>query len=244
MTLSETVEHQLPYLRRYARAVAGGAALGDLAVEAMLQRLIASMPGQATRVSLFGALDETLCQSDLWASGRIIIASPGRRSLLLTAMEGFSMAEAAAILGVAETDIAALAESAGKDISRPQPARVFIIEDEPLIVASLSQIVVSLGHAIAGIASTQGQALQAVFEAKPDLILADIQLADGSQGTAALAQIRRTLNVPAVFITAFPERLLTGKAGEPDFLITKPFKPAQVRAVIGQALFIQSLRPA
>ena len=44
-------------------------------------------------------------------------------------------------------------------------------------------------------------------------------------------------DVPVIFITAFPERLLTGERPEPTFLITKPFQPETVKAAIGQALF-------
>ena len=40
-----------------------------------------------------------------------------------------------------------------------------------------------------------------------------------------------------IFITAFPERLLTGERPEPTFLVTKPFNPDMVKALISQALF-------
>jgi hypothetical protein len=46
--------------------------------------------------------------------------------------------------------------------------------------------------------------------------------------------------VPVIFITAYPERLLTGARPEPAFLITKPFLPEMVKAVIGQALFFDT----
>jgi hypothetical protein len=42
-----------------------------------------------------------------------------------------------------------------------------------------------------------------------------------------------------IFITAYPERFLTGERPEPAFLIAKPFQPANVSAVISQALFFQ-----
>lgn len=242
MRISETVEQQLPYLRRYARAVTGAAAQGDLAVEAMLETLVVSLPEEVTRVSLFQWLDRMLAAPKGWATGTVAISPPGRRARLLTALEGFSEADAARILGLGEAELAGLLEAAGNDLAAPQAARVFIIEDEPLIVASLSQIVTSLGHTVAGIASTRSQAVDAAVKARPDLILADIQLADGSQGTDAVADIRSQINVPVIFITAFPERFLTGHEGEPAFLVPKPFKPAHVRTLIGQALFIRSLK--
>lgn len=241
MRISETVEQQLPYLRRYARAVTGAAAQGDLAVETMLENLIANMPPEVSRISLFEALDKTLAAPKSWSTASLPVSPVGRRALLLTVMEGLSPSDAARVLGISDTELAQILDTAGNELSAPQAARIFIIEDEPLIVASLSQIVTSLGHTVAGIASTRQQAVDAALTASPDLILADIQLADGSQGTDAVAEIRSKINASAIFITAFPERLLTGRDGEPTFLVPKPFKPAQIRALIGQALFIRSL---
>ncbi|MFN7178559.1 PhyR family response regulator anti-anti-sigma factor [Hyphomonas sp.] len=242
MQISETVEQQLPYLRRYARAVTGVAMQGDLAVETMLEHLLSSLPETVTRVSLFQALEQTLSAPKAWSSASIPASPAGRRALLLTVMEGFNPADAARILGVTEPALADLIDASGNDLSTPHSASIFIIEDEPLIVASLSQIITSLGHTVAGIASTHRQAVEAILQAKPDLILADIQLSDGSQGTEAVAEVRQQINVPAIFITAFPERLLTGRDGEPTFLVPKPFRPSQVKTLISQALFIRSLK--
>jgi hypothetical protein len=53
--------------------------------------------------------------------------------------------------------------------------------------------------------------------------------------------------VPVIFITAYPERLLTGERPEPTFLVTKPFRPEVVKAIISQALFFDrraGVRPA
>ena len=42
-----------------------------------------------------------------------------------------------------------------------------------------------------------------------------------------------------IFITAYPERFLTGERPEPAFLIPKPFQPATISAVVSQALFFE-----
>ena len=76
----------------------------------------------------------------------------------------------------------------------------------------------------------------------PGLVLADIQLADGSSGIDAVKDILKRFDVPVIFITAFPERLLTGERPEPTFLITKPFQPETVKAAISQALFFHPSR--
>lgn len=244
MSVSDTVEQQLPYLRRYGRAVTGSADLGDLAVETTLETLLAEVPEDVTRVSLFKALDETLGRPKSWSRRAFPVSPPARRALLLTAMEGLNRADAGRVLDLSEIEVARLLDTADPSLALPQAAKVFIIEDEPLIVASLSQIVTSLGHVVVGTAATLAQAVPAAVKLNPDLVLADIQLADGSQGTDAVEQIRQQIGAPAVFVTAFPERLLAGRAGEPTFLVPKPFRPAQVKAVIGQALFVSSLKQA
>jgi DNA-binding LytR/AlgR family response regulator len=65
-------------------------------------------------------------------------------------------------------------------------------------------------------------------------------LADGSSGLDAVKDILVACPVPVVFITAYPERLLSGDRPEPVFLIAKPFRPETVLAVISQALFLDT----
>jgi DNA-binding LytR/AlgR family response regulator len=72
------------------------------------------------------------------------------------------------------------------------------------------------------------------------LVLADVQLADGSSGIEAVKEILEECSPPVVFITAFPDLLLTGTRPEPTFLMSKPFDPEAVKAMISQVLFFQS----
>ncbi|MCT6872054.1 MAG: response regulator, partial [Bartonella sp.] len=117
--------------------------------------------------------------------------------------------------------------------------RILIIEDEPLIALDIEQMVESLGHQVVGIARTRNEAVAIFNQEKPGMVLADIQLADNSSGIDAVNDILKTSTVPVIFITAFPERLLTGERPEPTFLVTKPFNPDMVKALISQALFFQ-----
>jgi len=240
MNIPGFVEQNLPFLRRYARAVTGAASQGDVAVEATLEALFTGPAEPRTRVGLFQALDVTLA-GIARPKPPESFSSPRQRALLLTALEGFSPAEAAEILSVPESALPGLMEAAETSLARLSGARVGIIEDEPLIAASLSQIVQSAGHSVTSISATRTEAVANALAERPDLILADIQLADESQGSDAVADIRAVYPVPVVYITAFPERLLTGRPGEPTFLIPKPFKPAHVRAIIAQALFFRAL---
>jgi CheY-like chemotaxis protein len=101
----------------------------------------------------------------------------------------------------------------------------------------LEGIVRDLGHDVTGIAVTRDEAVAEAKARAPGLVLADIQLADDSSGIDAVQDILSEIDVPVIFITAFPERLLTGERPEPAFLITKPFQHATVKTAIAQALF-------
>src|SRR3546814_18921312 len=84
--------------------------------------------------------------------------------------------------------------------------------------------------------TTLFRSVAAFQETDAGLVLADIQLADGSSGIDAVQDILALAPVPAIFITAFPERLLTGSRVEPTFLISKQFRQNTVREAIIQSL--------
>jgi CheY-like chemotaxis protein len=185
-----------------------------------------------------GSLHETAAQDQLRR-----ITPLNRQALLLTTVEDFSPAEASQIMGIDEDEISDLVQDAIEEIDRENSTEVLIIEDEPLISMQLEDLVRSLGHEICGTAATRTQAQQVAAENTPGLVLADIQLADGSSGLDAVDDILAMASVPVIFITAYPERLLTGDRPEPTYLITKPFQESTVRAAISQALFFGSSRP-
>jgi CheY-like chemotaxis protein len=72
---------------------------------------------------------------------------------------------------------------------------------------------------------------------RPGLVLADINLGEGGSGIDAVSEILSSFDIPVIFITAYPEKLLTGERPEPTYLIAKPFLPETVQATVGQALF-------
>jgi CheY-like chemotaxis protein/DNA-directed RNA polymerase specialized sigma24 family protein len=262
MSLGAQVAAQLPYLRRYARALTGSQTTGDAFVTATLEAALAddelSQSLAGGRVPLYRAFnkvwssayldvnddDAPLGEHEAAATGRLKRITPlNRQALLLTTVEDFSPQEAAQVMDVAEDDVNRLVEEAIEEIDRESRTSVLIIEDEPLISMQLEDLVKSLGHEICGTAATRGQAQQVVAESSPGLVLADIQLADGSSGLDAVNDILALDTVPVIFITAYPERLLTGDRPEPTYLVTKPFQESTVRAAISQALFFGSSRP-
>ncbi len=256
MTLSATVAPHLPYLRRFARALTGTQASGDTYVAAVLESLIADTSILKTCSTPKIALYRALCK--LWGSipvngeadkggqpnweatvqGRLSnIPGPARQVFLLSAVEGFERREIGEILQRQDSEIEHLFDEANRQISEMIASDILIIEDEPLIALDIEDTITSLGHRSVGIARTHKEAVRLAREKRPQLVLSDIQLADGSSGIDAVNDILGSFDVPVIFITAFPERLLTGERPEPAFLITKPFSPEMVKALIAQALF-------
>lgn len=258
MSLSTRIASHLPYLRRYARAVTGSQASGDAYVAAALEALIGDVSAfpetSNDRVSLFKLfaaifgstqIDIKPVQSPFAWEQRAVanlasIPPIARQAFLLVSVEGFSPAETAEILDVSERSVDTLLDEASQEVSRQVATEIMIIEDEPLIAMDIEQMVVDLGHTVTGIARTHKEAVELFGRTSPKMVLADIQLADGSSGIEAVNDILKTATIPVIFITAFPERLLTGERPEPTFLVTKPFNPDMVKALISQALFFNS----
>ena len=260
MSLATDLAPHIPYLRRFARAMTGQQASGDSYVSAMLEALIADrtlfpadlgakVGAYRTLIAMWSSVSVNNAREELGgidANERILAIAPRpRQAFLLTAVEGFSQEEAARAMDVGVDELSGLLEEANRDIAEQVATDVMIIEDEPLIALDIEQMVEGAGHSVTGIARTHAEAIELFDKQRPGMILADIQLADGSSGIDAVNEILRSVTVPVIFITAFPERLLTGERPEPAFLVTKPFQPDMVRALISQAIFFDDAdRPA
>ncbi len=254
MSVSEQVSAHLPSLRRFARAATGSQKSGDAYVASTLEAILADPSLFAAdlppRVALFRTFlkivnsisvngKSDVPQSGVDAASRNlgVLAPKARQAFLLVAVEELSAQDAALALDIDAAELERLIDEAGRSIAEQIATEVVIIEDEPLIAMELEILVRELGHKVIGIARTKQQAVDLANRHRPGLVLADIRLADGSSGLSAVNEILTSFSVPAIFVTAYPERLLTGARPEPAFLITKPFRPENVKAVISQALF-------
>lgn len=257
--VSNQIAQELPYLRRYARALTGNQKTGDHYAIATLEAVLADNEvfdrDLDPRAALFGVFHR------IWSSSGAPIdeADPSdrpearaqwrlsgltqntREALLLHSIEGFPIDDIAAIIGVSAGEAEELLSIAHKEMKSTIRGRVMVIEDEPVIAMDISAIVENMGHEITGVARTRDLAIKLADRDPPDLILADIQLADKSSGIDAVNHILKEIaDIPVVFITAFPERLLTGERPEPAFLITKPYSEEQVESAVSQAMFFAS----
>jgi DNA-directed RNA polymerase specialized sigma24 family protein len=255
MSKSHAVAQHVPYLRRYARALTGNQISGDTYVAATLEALVrepelldSEDPTRVTLFRLFSTIWNSLAinsisdpvGSDLAAERSLAQITPKpRQAFLLISVEGFSEEEAARILNVDTLTLLSLVEKSGRELAAELATDVLIIEDEALIAMDLEGLVESLGHRVIGVARTRGEAVTIARTKSPGLILADIQLADGSSGLDAVNDLLKTFEMPVIFITAYPERFLTGERPEPAFLISKPYQRATVSALVSQALFFE-----
>ena len=254
MTMTATIGPYLPYLRRYARSLTGSQTSGDAYVRALLEAMLEGNVTLRTdippRIALYRLFHEFWTASTPHGveSGAVpelsaveqrlqALQPSNREALLLTAVEGFFVHEAAIVLDMPADEVENAIAATLQAIDRDLTSRILIIEDEMIIALDLENLVTELGHTVVGIATTREEAVRLAKEQEPDLVLCDIQLADGSSGIDAASDILNTLSIPVIFITAFPECLLTGERLEPTYLIAKPFLRDTVKATIGQALF-------
>ncbi len=262
MSMSRTLAPHLPYLRRYARALTGSQESGDAYVRAALTALLAGEQALGDdlppRVSLYRLFHR------IWSSAGAGLETPGRdepeqgengpetrllalsadhrAALLLTAVESFTLDEAGAILDEPPESVEKLILEAQRIIEKELASHVLIIEDEPIIALDLENLITELGHEVVATAATRDQAVDLAMKTRPGLILADINLGEGGSGLDAVSKILDSFDIPVIFVTAYPEKLLTGERPEPTYLIAKPFLPEAVQATVGQALFFHPLK--
>lgn len=257
--IADRIGAQLPYLRRYARALTGAQASGDRYAAATLEAILADpsvfdtgLPARTALFAVFHAIWSTTgtpvadaggeTGAEARAQARLAGLTPNsREALLLRTIEGFSLADVATIMDLTEREAADLVDLAYREMAGAASGRVLLIEDEAIIAMDLESIVSDMGHQVIGVGRTASGAVKLAATNAFDLILSDIQLADNSSGIDAVNDIIAAHGPrPVIFVTAFPERLLTGEGPEPAFLISKPYTEEQVRSAVSQAVFFAS----
>ena len=255
MSISKDIKPVLPYLRRFSCALNGSQEAGDAYLTATLEHLLDNLSAfnheMPTRIALYQLyldvwssthLGETdIHPSDAAAFEHNLAAlSPrARQAFLLRTVEGFSVPETAAIMGLDTDRVTRLLERGARDIAQELATKILIIEDEPIIAMDLETIVEDLGHHVVGVARGRRQAVAFAAQWKPELIISDIRLADGSSGIDVVNDIVTSGSKPVIFITAYPAQYLSTIVNrpEPAFILSKPFNPDSVRAAVSRALF-------
>jgi DNA-binding LytR/AlgR family response regulator len=115
---------------------------------------------------------------------------------------------------------------------------VFIVEDESIVARDLAGCLSSYNYEVLGISNNGPEAIEKITELKPDIVLMDIMIKGPMTGIDVANQIRETLNIPVIFLTAYADESTLNKAkiSEPYGYILKPFKEAEVHSTIKMAV--------
>ena len=235
----EDLIRALPYARRYARALTGSQPGGDALVAESLKAVLTGTVAEAdARAALYDMVTRYFSTTPGVPKALIVggLSQQQRQLLLLTALEDMPVESAAAVVGLSTADATAQLAEAREHLHAAVATDVLIIEDEPIIAMDLEELVASCGHRVVGVAASESDAVNLAEQFKPGLILADINLGLGGDGAAAVARILKHHYAPVIFVTAYPERLLTGETLEPAFVITKPFEPLTLAIATYQAV--------
>ena len=236
---SQRLDKDVIYLRRYARALTGSCSRGDKLADGVRKSFENNTLLRHTRLALFSKFHE------MWRS----LATPpqnnnlplfSREVFIMHCLEDFSFKDVGAILDIPVNSVKRLFDDATADLQKMRPSRILLVEDETLIAMDMSNVIADMGHVVVGIARTKAEAVAAARNSKPDLITCDIKLADGSSGIDAIEDIMAFApDVAVVFLTGFPEELLTGSRSEPAFVIDKPYREKQLLGAIAQSLALK-----
>jgi CheY-like chemotaxis protein len=233
----EELIRALPYARRYARALTGSQPSGDVLVTEAVKELLANGEFNSDALSaLYTSVTRRFDANAPGGFGAGALSPKQRQLLLLTSLEELGPEHAAAIVALERAEAVSLLADARERLRAAAATDVLIIEDEPIIAMDIEELVQNCGHRVVGVASSEREAVQIAKATRPGLILADINLGVGGDGTNAVARIMQSHYAPVIFVTAYPERLLTGDSLEPTFVITKPFEPMTLAIATYQAV--------
>jgi len=251
MPKTDAISRVLPHLRRYARSLTGSQESGDNYIRQFLEIVLADrqlLDNEDDAKLLLFKLFHQACSglspvaisdddaADPSMEDRIAtLPSIERQILLLASVEGFSVTKIADITGLPDDEVQGKLLHARLELQRDEGSKVLVVEDEAVIAMDIVVTIMSVGHTVVAVADNLQRAVEAAKKYEPDLALVDVQLKDGDSGLE-VARIMKANGIPSIFVTGFPEALLTGKRGEPAFVLTKPFDPHALAAMISQVL--------
>lgn len=116
---------------------------------------------------------------------------------------------------------------------------VLVVEDESIVSKDIQHSLKKLGYNVVGSSSTGEKAIELALDLKPDVVLMDIMLKGKLTGIDASEEIRKTLNIPVIYLTAYADEatLEKAKVTEPHGYIIKPFKEIDIHTSIEMAIY-------
>jgi CheY-like chemotaxis protein len=119
-------------------------------------------------------------------------------------------------------------------------AKILIVEDERIEAEAMAAVLAGLGYAVVGIAASGKTAIELAAAGSPDVVLMDIRLKGPMDGISAAEEIRRCLDIPVIYLTAFADEktLERAKLSSPLGYLLKPAQGSEMRSAIEVALVI------
>lgn len=234
---------QLALLRRYFRAVTADQQAGDRMVAGLAPRLLL---GEDTMVGLLAAatrawrwLHETNRAPPFSARMITEVLSPSlsleRQAGVMVDVFGLTTDEAARVLDRDAGEVARLLARGRELRDRPIGGRVLIVDDDPLIARHLMHIASERGANEVASAGSYDEAVGLAAEQRFDLALCDYDLGRGRTGLDVVRTLAAEDDTVCIFVTAYPDEVLSGADNEPSFVITKPFRDEVVAAALSYA---------
>jgi DNA-binding response OmpR family regulator len=129
------------------------------------------------------------------------------------------------------------------DLISPEP-RVLIVEDETLIAEELREQLSRFGFSVIAAVDTADEGIAIATRERPDLVLMDIRLKGEKDGVQAATEIRRQVDIPIVYVTAYSDRLTVDRARqtEHDAYVLKPFHRRELQSTIEVAMQRHAIR--
>lgn len=118
------------------------------------------------------------------------------------------------------------------------PINILVTEDESIVRKDIERCLSNLGYNVVASADNGEDAISMAMKFKPDLALMDIMIKGDMNGIAAAEEIKRNMDIPVVFLTAYADEstLNEAKMAEPHGYILKPFKDVDIQTAIEMAL--------
>lgn len=119
-----------------------------------------------------------------------------------------------------------------------EKAKILIVEDEGSIAKCLMLTLSQVGYSIVDIVASGEEAVDIALQARPDLVLMDIKLSGEIDGITAFEQIRKSADIPVVFVSAYADQVFIDRAMlmKPSGYVVKPFKRATLLHAVETAL--------
>jgi diguanylate cyclase (GGDEF)-like protein/PAS domain S-box-containing protein len=117
--------------------------------------------------------------------------------------------------------------------------RILIVEDEGVIALELQDRLTGMGYEVVGPVTSGQEAIDHARKLQPDVVIMDIILAGKMDGIEASEIIKKSLDIPVIFLTAHADErtLRRAKATQPFGYILKPFNVRELQVSIEMALY-------